>query len=152
MLTICNRYFIILYPRVWSFELIECWLRGSIWATGKTVIITNYELHDGKLRGSMDGGYYAARFAALKYLEKTRRQATIIIVREITPDYFAPVGVWQVRESILSAFDFKPIKVDSLIDIWENLRKYIETPTNEILSNSILFRKIMREEKITKYF
>ncbi len=42
----------------------------------------------------MDGGYHAARLAVLEHLYKRGMRASIIVVREITPRYYASVGNW----------------------------------------------------------
>ena len=111
-----NRYIIILMPGSYAFEMIEIWLPKTIWVRRlKPYIIENFELYDGKWRsGEINGGYKAMRLAVLEYLNKIRRQAMVLAIREIGPEYYCPVGVWQVREGMRNAFKNKPIKVDSI--------------------------------------
>jgi hypothetical protein len=51
------------------------------------------------------GAYYASRLAVLEHLESVGRQAKCLVLREVSDDYWAPVGVWQIRESVRNAFD-----------------------------------------------
>ena len=51
------------------------------------------------------GAYYAARLGVLEHLKERGRQAKALVLREITDDYWAPVGVWQVREGVRNAFE-----------------------------------------------
>jgi hypothetical protein len=51
------------------------------------------------------GAYYAARLGVLEHLVDRGRQAKCLVLREVTDAYWAPVGVWQVREGVRNAFD-----------------------------------------------
>ncbi len=86
----------------WSFELIEVWNRD-----GKRAMIGegDYELYGGRKTyvKNTAGAYYAVRLAVLEKLKKLKKQSKVIAVREITPDYFVPLGVWVVRESARAA-------------------------------------------------
>ena len=46
-----------------------------------------------------------SRLAVLEHLESVGRQAKCLVLREVSDDYWAPVGVWQIRESVRNAFD-----------------------------------------------
>ena len=60
------------------------------------------------------GAYYAARLAVLEYLHKNSVQAGALILREITPEYSVPVGVWQVREGVRMAMKNEPVMINDL--------------------------------------
>ena len=60
------------------------------------------------------GAFYAGRLAVAEFLEKIKRQAAVLIVREISPDYNIPVGIWQLRETVRGAFNKPYEKFDSL--------------------------------------
>ena len=73
------------------------------------------KVFDGKKGYSpLAGGYYAARLPALEYLIEIKRQASVFVLREITPDYWAPLGVWVVREGMRNALQNPPKKFESL--------------------------------------
>ena len=54
------------------------------------------------------GAYYAARLGVLEHLADRDRQAKVLVLREVSDEYWAPVGVWQIRESVRNAFDGEP--------------------------------------------
>ena len=105
-----NYFWIILFPKNWSYELIELWHPQSVWMQGKSVSIScDFENYFGrkKYASNTQGAYYAAKLAALEYLDKIKRQASVLIVREILPAYWAPLGVWVIRETVRGAFGEK---------------------------------------------
>ena len=108
-----NRYWIVLAPGSWEFELVEMKAPGSIWnpePTGDIFMSSAHEGYEGR-SGYVEetaGAYYAARLGVLEHLESIGRQAKALVLREVSDDYWAPVGVWQVRESVRNAFDDGP--------------------------------------------
>ena len=108
-----NRYWVILAPGRWEFELVEMKSPGSVWnprpETGY-YMSSAYEGYEGRTSYVEEtaGAYYAARLGALEQLQERGRQAKCLVLREITDDYWAPVGVWQVREGVRNAFDGEP--------------------------------------------
>ncbi|WP_243675242.1 hypothetical protein [Vulcanisaeta distributa] len=49
---------------------------------------------------STGGAFYAIRLGVLEYLNRVGRQASAIAIREVTPEYKVPVGIWQAREAV----------------------------------------------------
>lgn len=104
-----NRFLILLLPRVWGYDNIEAWLKGSFWARD-TVATADWEDHRGRTTYARTaGGYYAARLPILEWMADHRRQATAICLREITDEYTTPLGVWVVREAARKAMASKPL-------------------------------------------
>ena len=108
-----NRYWVILAPGRWEFELVEMKAPQSVWnprpETGY-YMSSAYEGYEGRT-GYVEetaGAYYAARLGALEHLQERGRQAKCLVLREITDEYWAPVGVWQVREGVRNAFEGEP--------------------------------------------
>ncbi|ARS88627.1 DNA repair protein NreA [Natrarchaeobaculum aegyptiacum] len=105
-----NRYWIVLAPGRWEFELVEMKAPGSIWNPdphGDVWMASAAEGYEGRT-GYVEetaGAYYAARLGVLEHLESIGRQAKCLVLREVSDDYWAPVGVWQVRESVRNAFE-----------------------------------------------
>jgi len=108
-----NRYWVILAPGQWEYELVEMKAPGSVWnpePTGNVYMAAAHEGYEGRT-GYVDetaGAYYASRLGVLEHLVERGRQAKAIVLREVSDDYWAPVGVWQVRESVRNAFDGQP--------------------------------------------
>ncbi|WP_207587445.1 DNA repair protein NreA [Halomontanus rarus] len=105
-----NRYWVLLAPGNWEFELVEMKAPGSIWnpdPSGEIWMASASEGYEGRSSYVEEtaGAYYAARLGVLEYLESIGRQAKCLVLREVSDDYWAPVGVWQVRESVRNAFD-----------------------------------------------
>ena len=105
-----NDYWVILAPGRWEFELVELKAPGSIWnpdPEGEMWIAVDNEGFEGRTEyvDETAGAYYATRLAALEHLESIGRQAKCLVLREVTDDYWAPVGVWQVREGVRNAFE-----------------------------------------------
>jgi len=96
-----NTFHVLLLPGVYSFELLEAWLKGAFWSEA-TTIVSDFEGYGGRkdYASNTTGGYYAARISALSHLARTRRQAKILIYREISDEYWAPLGVWVVRDGV----------------------------------------------------
>jgi len=72
--------------------------------------------------------YYAARTAAVEYLHTIRRQASVFIVREIFPDYWAPLGVWVIREAVRDALAGGGMRFDGVGGALSEMQTRIRTP------------------------
>ncbi len=105
-----NRYWIILAPGQWEYEFVEMKSPGSVWnpaPAGDVWIASAREDYQGRSDyvDETAGAYYAARVGVLEHLADIDRQAKVLILREVSDEYWAPVGVWQIRESVRNAFD-----------------------------------------------
>ncbi|MEZ0290043.1 MAG: Nre family DNA repair protein [Sulfolobales archaeon] len=150
-----NRFWVALLPGEYSFNWIEIWHPRTIYTSNisKPVVIENSESWRGEA-SYMDGGYQAARLGVLEYLSKIRRKASVLVVREITPQYYAPVGNWHIRESMRRIFDQKSVYIDSVENALEILREdlsYLDTELLTSVKKTDLYRdKIHR--KLDSYF
>ncbi|MGB2842051.1 MAG: Nre family DNA repair protein [Halobacteriota archaeon] len=113
-----NHFLILLMPSLFEYENFEAWFPGSVWndAFGqRPVIVEEYEGFKGRRQYAAEegGGYYAARLAVAEALHKMRRQAGVVVFREIHPRYFIPLGVWVVRETVRDAFRKRGEKFDT---------------------------------------
>lgn len=124
-----NRFEILLLPRPFSFELIEIWMPRSVWVGEGTWVGADREGYGGKRTYSLlAGGYYAARLGVVEYLENIKRQASIFIVREILPDYWAPLGVWVIREAVRDAMRQEPKRFETADAALNDVATRIRTP------------------------
>jgi len=103
-----NRYWVVLAPGDWEFELVEMKSPGSIWNPdegGDHLVLAASEGYTGRTTyvDETSGAYYASRLAVLEYLDRIDRQAKALVFRVATDEYWAPVGVWQIRESVRDA-------------------------------------------------
>jgi hypothetical protein len=65
------------------------------------------------------GGYYATRLPILEFLERRKRQASVLAIRLETPSYWAALGVWVVRESVRKALSKKILDFRSIEELEE---------------------------------
>ncbi|MFB6145226.1 MAG: hypothetical protein ABEJ99_01840 [Candidatus Nanohaloarchaea archaeon] len=103
-----NDFHIFLIPGRWEYELMELKRPSSVWnASANTYIAQNYEPFSGRTSyaDQTAGAFYATRLAVTEYLNRRGRQAKVLVVREVKPEYWAPLGVWVIRETVRDAFN-----------------------------------------------
>ena len=108
-----NAIAMIFMPGAWEFEMVEAWEEGSLWGGEQEYIVSDREGKKKQGYSPIAGGYYAARLAALEHLAQIRRSAQVIIVRYTSREYWAPLGVWVVREVSRKATEQKPYLCDT---------------------------------------
>ncbi len=149
-----NTFYILLYPKEYSFEWIEIWHPSTIFTKNADtpIVIDNRESWKGEAL-YMDGGYQAARLAILENLYRVyKRQAGVLIVREITPEYYASVGNWHIRESVRRISLQKPIRFDSLNEALNYIGSRIKIDLNNRYENPLLkFESRNRNRKLDEY-
>lgn len=114
-----NSFYILMLPSTWQFEMIECFITSPS-NLNNAHVFSDYELHFKKNYYSpLGGGYYAARFAVAEYLVKKNKQASVLVFREVYPEYI-PLGVWNVRENVRNA-----LKIPRAFNSLEEALSYI---------------------------
>jgi len=89
--------------------------------------------------------------AACELLERERRQATVIVMREAHPGYIMPVGVWQVRENVRNAMRQKPLKFNTLDEALARIASQFQIPLRRWIRNSELLQDALFQRKLTEY-
>ncbi|MEA1994057.1 MAG: Nre family DNA repair protein [Euryarchaeota archaeon] len=149
-----NRFEILMMPERWSYESMETWYPGTLWNKNSSdfVLYSDYESYKGRTTYAKIGGcYYSARLAVLERLEKERRQATVIVMREAHPGYIMPVGVWHVRENVRNAMKNRPLKFDTLEKALLRVKRKFEIPLNFWTENSDLLEERKTQKKLTEW-
>jgi hypothetical protein len=142
-----NHFEILLLPGVWEFEQFEAWSAGSVWTQGaeggRVSIAHEYEPYWGRTKyaETEGGGYYAGRFGVVEALHAMRRQARVVVFREIGREYQVPVGVFEVRENARHAMAGEPAKFASLADAFAELRLRLRNPLEAYLAKSVVLRQ-----------
>ena len=119
-----NHFKILLFPGKFAYEMNEVWAPNSLWNISlsgdnyipKPQIMTDFEFYKGRksYASNITGAYYAARKAVCEYLYKIRKQARVLIFREVSSGYIVPLGVWVIRETVNNAMvNVKPIILDN---------------------------------------
>lgn len=126
-----NHFEIMLLPRPFQFELVEIWMARSVWAEEGFIGSDREDARAKKGYSNLAGGYYAARLAALELLASRGRQAGVLAVREISEAYWAPLGVWVVREVARKALSSPPQRFSNLDEAMAEMESRIRTPLAE---------------------
>jgi DNA repair protein NreA len=149
-----NWYAAILSPRNWAFEWIEAWFPGTAWnETGSIpAMMGDHESFEGRTTyASVGGCYYSTRLAVAEALEKTGRQASALVLREIRPGYVLPVGVWNVRESVRAAFRTQPTLFDNFQQALQFACRGFRIKPETWRKNSHLIREEIFQPRLTQY-
>ena len=135
-----NHFEILLMPGSWEYENFEAWAPGSFWSKylKKAEIVEEYEPYSGRTAyaDQEGGGYYAARLAVVEALHKMKKQARIIVFREIYEGYTIPLGVWQVRENVRNAMKQKPMSFATLKEALNHINSNLRLPVSEYAKQS----------------
>ncbi|GGL32179.1 hypothetical protein EFA46_006180 [Halarchaeum sp. CBA1220] len=138
-----NRYWVVLAPGTWEFELVEMKSPGSVWnpdPAGDVWMAAASEGYEGR-SGYVEetaGAYYAARLGVLEHLAERGRQAKALVLREVSDDYWAPVGVWQVRESVRHAFEREHAGAETLHAAVRDLSEHLPVSLAELRRKSTM--------------
>jgi hypothetical protein len=135
-----NRFHIILTPGMWAFQMLEAWTRGSLWTDSGRVLGDWEELKPRtKYADLVTGAYYAARLGVLEHMQSVGRSGACLIWRDIGEGYWAPVGVWLIRETVREAMKEEPKRFDSLGQAINYVAPRISAPKD--LTNSWFVRR-----------
>jgi hypothetical protein len=155
-----NFYLILFFPEIFSYELFEMVFPKTTWnpSSSRIWIMTDYENYRGRKNYAEDtgGGYYAARHPILQHLEKIKRQASVLALRFVLPEYDVPLGVWVCRNSVRKSLLAHSIEFETK----EEMLKYAANLTAEkfnfniikILNQSRLLKEIKTQAKLSYYF
>jgi len=139
-----NTFFILLVPRYWGFEQIE--IQGEN-------ICQDFEINGPKktYAASVTGGYYASRIEIAKFLSKKKKQASVIVFRDIAPEYRSK-GVWVIREAVKVALTKEPFVFETLDQAKNFINQRIRNGINYWLKESKLHTEIKCQKRLFDFF
>ncbi|MCC5994483.1 MAG: hypothetical protein LM587_02745 [Candidatus Aenigmarchaeota archaeon] len=144
-----NRWIVLMFPSYWQYESIEAWYPGTI--VDSLAIGGDYEGYEFKKEyASIGGCWYAARAMVAEKLFEERRQAGVLILREIHQNYI-PVGVWNVRETIRNMLREKPEVFDSLEKSLQYISSRLEIPIEVWIRNSKILRNFYHQSNVKRF-
>ena len=149
-----NRWIILMTPSEWQYELIEAWYPNTTWNQYGTAIsiFNSYEFYDGRTTYAEIGGcYYAARLAVNELLNKERRQAGVVILREAHPGYIMPIGVWNVRESVRSALSHPYQKFNTINESLIYVSEIMDIPVQRWIRNSAVLKNQLYQRRLEDF-
>lgn len=143
-----NHFEILLLPYEWNFEMIECWMTPK----GPSVC-QDWERHWGRRDYAADitGAYYSARLGVCEHLEKEKRQASILVLRYIKPEYYLPCGVWVIRETVRGAFSSQPERFTAIESALSKAFSRIPIRSNVMLSRSCLLKELKSQKRLPEF-
>ncbi len=146
-----NHFQILLMPGNWEYENFEAWAPGSFWSQSmkEMQVVEEYEPFGGRKRyaDKEAGGYYAARIGVIEGLKAMRRQARVVVFREVHEGYTIPMGVWVVRETARNAFLNKPEKFPTLEEALRHVESRLRVPLHEYIRRS----RILRQRRLSDF-
>jgi hypothetical protein len=149
-----NLWVIFMYPSSWQYELIEAWYPNTTWnPLGKKIVLFgDHEYYDGRSDYATIGGcYYAARLAVAEKLKAERRQAGVVVLREIHPGYIMPVGVWNVRENVRKALRGQAKKFDDVKEALLFISSLLHIPVKRWIETSSLLKNVLYQRKLEDF-
>lgn len=149
-----NRWIVLMTPSEWQYELIEAWYPNTTWNPyGRSISMFNsYEFYEGRTTYAEIGGcYYAARLAVNELLNKERRQAGVVVMREAHPGYIMPIGVWNVRESVRSALTREYRRFDTLQETLIHASEIMDIPLQRWIRNSAVLKNQLYQKRLEDF-
>ncbi len=152
-----NYYEIFLIPGCWGFEVLEASSSGYF-GEGKSAepaMWQDYEFFQGRktYASSVTGGYYAVRLPITEYLEKIKRQATVLIFREIRDEYWAPCGVGILRELVRGMMnENKPEKFPDLEQAFKKSQERFHNSLEVYKKKSVLLKEKKQQKRLFSFF
>ncbi|MCK5321743.1 MAG: hypothetical protein KAJ47_00590 [Candidatus Aenigmarchaeota archaeon] len=145
-----NHFEIILMPYHLSFEVIEAVMSGG---NDNIRMICDSEEFGGRKNyaSNVAGGYYAARMPVVEYLNRIRKQASILIMREIKPQYYMPLGVWVVRECVKEAMRQGSSKFSTLDEAISYAGSRLSIPIDKFKTKSVIIKRIRTQRNLTNF-
>ena len=108
-----NRILCLLAPGPWRFEMVEVWGRHTLWGGEEDRVVVDGEREKKAGYSPITGADYSARLAVAEHLNRMGRTATVLVVRAVSSDYWAPLGTWVVREATRQALREAPVECPS---------------------------------------
>ena len=149
-----NQYAAILLPEPWRFEWIEAWFPNTTWNqfTAEPYMIGDHEEYFGRTRYARVGGcYYSTRLAVGEALERERRQAAAIVLRETYPGFIMPLGVWNVRESIRELLKRPYERHETFRGAMDSALSRMRISKSRWTRESVLISRELTQTKISAY-
>jgi DNA repair protein NreA len=146
-----NRWLIILLPGAYRYESIEAWYPNTLWnpSTTRIVMLGDHEGYHGRTTyASIGGCYYAARLATSEALLALRRQAGVVVLREVHPGEILPLGVWNVREHVRAALHRAPERLATLPELIQRIGTTFAIPIDRWLRASAVLHEARTQRRL----
>jgi hypothetical protein len=154
-----NHYEILLLPGEFKFEVIEAEVPHINDPCKENLMKEtigfwkDYEGFYGRkdYASSVTGAYYANRIGLCEYLEKIKKQATVIFFRQVSEDYYAPLGVGILREITRKAFLSNPEKFSSVDEALQKIDSRMLIPIKKYSEISWTLANYGKQKKLWEF-
>lgn len=149
-----NRWLILFIPGNWQYESIEAFYPGTVWnEDGQNVsIFGSYEGYHGRSKyAEMGGCYYSGRLATTEKLMDIKKQAVVLILREVHDGYTMPVGVWNVREYVRETLTTMPVALNNLGEMFDYMESKMQIRRADWIANSRILKDLVTQRRISQY-
>jgi len=140
-----NTIVVLLIPSAdFRFEMIERWQKQSLWGGAEDVVVADGEGRKKRGYSPIAGAYYSARLAVLEHTTSLGRLARALVIRDISGDYWAPLGTWVIREATRAALRSDPIPCMDLASAEDVITSLLGSPfwrSHSNLLNDILVQR-----------
>lgn len=138
----------LLLPGTFSFEGVECWQSEQ----DEVIIASDHESFKGRTTyaTNVTGGYYAMRLPICEYLEKIKKQCCVLAFREITDEYYAPLGVGIVRETCRRAIKNGPREFETKDQAINYIKQHLKLHHNG-LEQSWLLENYGKQKTLSEF-
>lgn len=142
-----NHYEFLLLPDKFSFEVIEI-------STCNNGIWQDYETFFGRkdYAESVTGAYYANRLALTEYLEKAHKQASCLVIRQISEEYTQSMGVGVLRQISREAFSKKPETFSTINEALASIQSRLKLPIEIYTNKSNIIKSHGKQKKLNTWF
>lgn len=158
-----NHFKILLFPGKFLYEMNEVWAPNSLWnisLSGEKTplqpqIASDMEFYHGRKNyaSNITGAYYSARKSICEYLYKIKRQARVLVFREVSAGYTVPLGVWVIRETVKNAMDLeKPLIIDNFDTALKKMSEGLMVDLKYWKKYSTLINFIKTQKTIDSFF
>ncbi len=146
---------ILILPGQFSFEGIEVWEDVEEEGPGEhfTTFAQDYEGFNGrkKYASNITGGYYAMRLPVCEHLEEKKKQGTVLVFREITKEYYAPLGVGVVREATRRAIKSEAKTFENINSAISYMKKNMKL-SHDYLDKSWVLENYGKQKRLLDFF
>jgi hypothetical protein len=80
-----------------------------------------------------------------------KKQAMVLILREVHDGYIMPVGVWNVREHVRQTLETKPSILSSFNEMLDMISNRLDIKGTEWIRNSSMLKYLMMQRSIMEY-
>lgn len=143
-----NSFFVLLVSHSWAFEQLEA--KTAVQNSAEPEIFADFEFFGRRKNyaSNVAGAYYAARLAIAEHLVKIKRQAAVVVFREISPEYKSSLGVWVIRETVRNALKQKPIVFEDISLVVRYLEEKLSVSFSLYKKKSALLEFLMHQKKL----